>query len=122
RLHDIVDARFEIRDAQTADPDLITASISRRDRRPWLLVAGLAVVAIALAIGFASSRSPQIDLTVYHSTILWPDVGKAGAAEARRYQPNLGVVLAVSPDGRRVALVAAGADGRPMLWVRPLNA
>ena len=29
--------------------------------------------------------------------------------------------MALSPDGRRLAFIASGADGRGMVWVRPLD-
>ena len=46
-----------------------------------------------------------------HSYILPPD-----KATFNPYAP-----AAISPDGRRIAFGATGSEGRPMLWVQPLN-
>ena len=36
--------------------------------------------------------------------------------------PGVDTVIAVSPDGRRLAYSGRGKDGRTSLWIRPLDA
>jgi serine/threonine protein kinase/Tol biopolymer transport system component len=88
----------------------------KRARLAWVLMAILAVASLAAAVSTALMyflRSPA-DTHVYRTEILPPTgVNWSSAIPALRF--------ALSPDGRRLAFVATGADGRTLLWVRPLD-
>ncbi len=80
----------------------------RHGPRGWLLAA--AAVLVALTLGLAAAFRPH-----------------AGTAETTRFlvlpppDGELGLGLAVSPDGRQLAFVA-GVQGRREIWVRSLSA
>jgi eukaryotic-like serine/threonine-protein kinase len=77
-----------------------------------MLAAGLATVAVAMsAMGFALiRRTPPGTQPVRF--LLDPPGSVAFSATG---------FVAVSPDGTRLALVATGPTGTPMLWIRPLD-
>jgi serine/threonine protein kinase len=78
-----------------------------RRLRPWAVAAGIAVTAAA-SVAIDSSRSNAPALT----TISFPIQPPAGT----RF-PLGGAGMAVSPEGNRLAFVAAGG-GRSQIWVR----
>jgi Tol biopolymer transport system component len=78
-------------------------------------VAAVAVIA-ALALAIASRRTVAIDTQVYRTSILLPADVTLKYASA-----NPETFVSLSPDGRQIAFLAEGADGRTMLWVRPLD-
>jgi tRNA A-37 threonylcarbamoyl transferase component Bud32/WD40 repeat protein len=88
-------------------PVVAPAAARRRKRRDWAVAAAAAVL-LALALGLAVALRPR-----------------AGAPETTRFvvlpppDGELGLGLAVSPDGRQLAFVG-GAQGRPKIWVRSL--
>jgi Tol biopolymer transport system component len=98
-------------------PEIAPRPVAGRGLRqtiPWA-VAGLALV-LLLAILLAFRRPAEQPRTV---RAFIPPPGKSlfhFAGEA-----NSGPVT-VSPDGRRLAFVAADQDGRTQVWVRPLDA
>ncbi|MEP6767712.1 MAG: protein kinase, partial [Acidobacteriota bacterium] len=116
RLHDIADARLEIQGAMT-DPDLESASPSspavqsrRRSIAPWLIAA--AAVGIAAWSIWSGRRRPAPE--VVRLAVPMP----AGM----QIEPNLQEqvqVLAISPDGRRIAFQGRAGDHRS-LFVRDL--
>jgi Tol biopolymer transport system component len=55
--------------------------------------------------------------------VILPPAGDVNAASsaARTGVPRFGRGLALSPDGKQLALVAPGPDGRLILWIRPLD-
>ncbi len=111
RLRDIGDARITIEE-YLAKPDGLektaAAPAAARRMRPWP-----AAAAVVLAVGLAG-------LSAIHFS------EKAPEAAAVRFQipapekAGYGNGIAVSPDGKRLAFVAI-AEGRTMLWVRPLD-
>ena len=119
RLHDIADARLEIRDAHFTETGPRTDA--PRTHGAWIAAAILAILSLALAgvLLWRSTPTPA-DLPVYRSVILPPRLDPKtadGRTSSRRFPRG----LALSPDGRRLAFVAPGPDGRAMLWVRPLD-
>lgn len=129
RLHDIADARIELDDAldgssgAEAPPEprertegRARAGARTRERAAWIL-AGMSVVALALVL--ASGRwlprgVPAADSRTYDAAVVLPDGLRIWATEPSGR-------FALSPDGRRLALIGSDADGQTMLWVRPLE-
>jgi serine/threonine protein kinase len=122
RLHDIADARIEIDDVLThpADSPRATApAVQRhvmRDRGGWI-VAAICMIGSIVALSLAVQR-PSADpagAQLFRASIALPDNLRLWSSEdpAGRF--------ALSPDGRRLVIVAADQAGEPMLWVRPLD-
>jgi Tol biopolymer transport system component len=130
RLHDIADARIELEDelseagrtrsgaarrgtgAGAAEPS--TAS-RKREVLAWIAAAlsagGLAAV---LAFGRGAGSAADADGPTYNTSIVLQDELRTSlASPAGRF--------ALSPDGRRLAVVATDESGRTVLWVRPLD-
>jgi serine/threonine protein kinase len=86
---------------------------ARRSWLPWAVAGVLAITAIAFAIAFLdSSGTPQVSV---HSYILAPEKAPFVLTGNNAGPPVL------SPDGLRLAFIAKNADGKQMLWIRPLN-
>ena len=125
RLPDIADARIEIDEAQTTPSDArgagptVSPGIARgrtRERVGWIIAAAcLAGLVAALAFNRAGSgdRTPA-DIRSYSTSIVLP-------AGVRLWSGNPPGRFVLSPDGRRLAMVASDSTGRSMLWVRPLD-
>jgi Tol biopolymer transport system component len=117
RLHDIADARIVIDDVASGRVEEgATESSGKAARRAvWPFVAAAAAAGLALGVllagmlaapgGGAESAVPHVELEI---------------APPAAHQFVSG--LALSADGRRLALVARGEDGRTALWVRSLDA
>ena len=123
RLHDIADARIEIDDAlaNPLDAGNVGASSSGtlggrvRERSGWIVAAVcLAGLVVTLALSYAAGDRTPADIRSYSTSIVLP-VG------VRLWPGNPPGRFALSPDGRRLALVASDVSGRSMLWVRPLD-
>jgi Tol biopolymer transport system component len=125
RLHDIADARIEIDDTLSENPAEAgnapvvagdgAGHISTRERVAWLMAAlGVAAVIALLVLGRGGRErgSPETPRT-YTASIVPEGVRLSAVSPPARF--------ALSPDGRRIAMVAADASGRSMLWVRPLH-
>jgi serine/threonine protein kinase/Tol biopolymer transport system component len=94
----------------TQSPSAVPA---RRSWLPWVAAGVLAIAAIAFALAYLQSlRSPQVSV---HSYILPPEKTTFLLTGNDAGPPVL------SPDGLRVAFTAKGADGKQVLWIRPLN-
>jgi len=138
RVHDIADARIELEETlaqPSASSQLMPtdrsapiatngASARARVRLAWI-TGTLSVIAIVAALALwrvGTLGRPAVDARVYRSSIVLPegtqipaDRGSANLSPAGRF--------ALSPDGRRIALVARrAATGSPLLWVRSLDA
>jgi serine/threonine protein kinase/Tol biopolymer transport system component len=86
---------------------------ARRSLLPWAAAGVLAIVAIGFAVAYLQSlRVPQVSV---HSYILAPEKATFLLTGNAAGPPVL------SPDGLRLAFVAKNADGKQMLWIRPLN-
>jgi len=127
RLRDIADARLAIDEAlnqpvsDTVRP--ATASIDPTPRRPsaWLLLAlaGFGIAAAGgAAIWFARVSPSTTNRTVVASVVL-PGGLHLGGVDPQARAAEL--KFAVSPDGRRLAIVATDDSGRVKLWLRDLD-
>ncbi|HET9741570.1 MAG TPA: protein kinase [Terriglobales bacterium] len=92
-----------------------TASVSahRSDRFVWLGVALLALVAILLGAAYLL-RAPQASQAVVAEISPPKDTHFALSGPA----PGL---PALSPDGKQLAFVATDSEGKPSIWIRPLD-
>ncbi len=82
-------------------------------RRTWLMLAGVAVIALAIGLGVGrlGRRSPRGDAGVVRATL--------SLGDSATIQNIQNAVLAISPDGRRVAF-AGQAGTQSSLWMRDL--
>src|ERR1700683_2041912 len=111
--HDLKLQLQAIAEAPATSAQSPTVLPARRPWLPWVAAGVLAVAAIAFAVAFLESlRTPQVSV---HSYILPPE------KTAFSLPGNDGAPPVLSPDGRRIAFVAKSADGKPVLWIRPLN-
>ena len=126
RLHDIADGRIELDEAlshphefgQVAPASLSAPVVARGRARERVAWTSAAVCLVGLVVALALGRTgvpgrPAVDTRIYHSSIVFPEDLRLAGQPAGRF--------ALSPDGRRLAFVAALGDGRPMLWVRRLD-
>jgi eukaryotic-like serine/threonine-protein kinase len=117
RLADIADARLEIDEALGDSPALASASPARAAFRWWnapvalgVLTAVVLVALAGLAVAVVHFRETPPQPAAMRFQIPAPEKASFGDTG-----------LALSPDGRQLAFIASGADGHPMLWVRPLD-
>ena len=102
RLRDVGDAMALVEDAP--EP-MSVAKASRKLTLPWAMTGVLA--AVLAVIGFIHFREPQ-----------------PRQPESVRFQIQPGLSMgaaspfAISPDGRKLVIVAAGPDGVTRLWIR----
>ncbi len=94
-------------------PPRVTQASPLQNRLGWGLAAVFALVAITF--GVAYFRRPAPETRAIRSYILPPE-----KATFNFLGPTAGP-LAVSPDGRSLVFSATAADGKNLLWVRPLN-
>ncbi len=85
----------------------VAAPAPSRPRLPWVLVA--VATAAALVLAAVLFLKPPPEQRLLKLSVVPPEKASFG--------PN----LVLSPDGRRLAFVATGADGRSTVWVRPLD-
>jgi Tol biopolymer transport system component/predicted Ser/Thr protein kinase len=109
--HDIVSELKWIREAgsQAGVAAPVAARRRGRERLAWAVAAAGVAAAIAFASLWARGRTEPL---VYQASILPPDKSTLDLASG-------GMTLA--PNGRSVAFIARGTDGRAILWVRPLH-
>jgi eukaryotic-like serine/threonine-protein kinase len=111
--HDLKLQLQAIAEAPLVTTQSAAAVPARRPWLPWVAAAVLAMATLAFALAYwQSPRAPQVSI---HSHILPPEKTTFLLAGTVAGPPML------SPDGRRVAFVAKDADGKQMLWIRPLN-
>jgi serine/threonine protein kinase/Tol biopolymer transport system component len=122
RLQSIGDARIALEEAVSGGPQYESAvtggvkpPLQRTSQKilPWATAALLAIITALLAVGYffrASEPAPALVSQI--------EPPPNSVFEATAGQPGM---LALSPDGQRLAFVAKDSDGRMRLWVRPLN-
>jgi Tol biopolymer transport system component len=115
RLQDAAGVRIEI-DDELANPSAATGTAapttrSWRERVTQLAAATMTLIAIALAIGFVL-RAPK----PLQPMRLSAEIG----ADANLFTTS-GPAAILSPDGTRLALVAAGSDQKRRIYVRSLD-
>jgi serine/threonine protein kinase len=126
RLHDMADARIELDDAM-ARPEsgpasaatsavLPTPAMSTRERI-LLITAALSLAVVAFLLATAGRRqSPAADATpVLRSSVVLPSEVRLTPSEDPTGR------FALSPDGRRLAVVAIDAAGEQHLWIRSID-
>ncbi|MFO1054723.1 MAG: protein kinase [Planctomycetota bacterium] len=113
RLRDIGEARLQLGRGDEPTSALAAAAAGRGSRLPWILCAVLAVASSLLLLRPVAQQSPP---TPVRSSLRLP----TGAS--LDLETNLGeaALLAISPDGSRVAYVAT-TDGRRRLHLRALD-
>ncbi len=113
RLRDIGDARISLDEVLSGAPDATsTVASSPGSRRLWLVVAIAAVpVLVAAFFSYLFFRPKPL-----------------AAVDEVRFQISLpekttftGGAPIVSPDGRKLAFILTGADGKSRLWIRSLD-
>jgi Tol biopolymer transport system component len=95
--------------SQAGVPAPIAAQRKSRERLAWMAAAVAALVALA-ALPFAISylrQKPPVEAVAVSFTIVPPEKATFGQ-------------IAISPDGRNLAFVAA-LEGKSQLWLRPLD-
>ncbi len=83
-----------------------------RERVAWILAA-LFGIGLAVALAVSVMRRPRAsgEERAVKLSVLPP--------QKETFIPGM---IALSPDGSRLAFIAAGADGQNLLWIRPLDA
>ena len=127
RLHDIADVRIELEEAlsDAADSGRLAAPGPtppagprglRREHLAWAL-AGVSLLALLWVVALGPAQddgAPTRPAHAVSSAILLPEGLQVSLA-------NPAGRFALSPDGRRLAVVASDMTGRSMLWIRPLD-
>jgi Tol biopolymer transport system component len=109
RLHDIADARLEISEVGVESPSGDSANTTRARRRERLIWASaVAVLGLSAVVAIAWVLRPKPPPSLMRLEIATPPTTDLPS-------------LAISPDGRTIAFVAT-FEGRPRLWLRPLDA
>jgi eukaryotic-like serine/threonine-protein kinase len=111
RLHDIGDARIEIRDALASADSEVTVvpgpSAHRRSRERLAWIGAITVLTLALAASLTLGRRPGSTAFEMRLDITTPPTTSPQS-------------LAISPDGRTIAFVAT-SEGQSRLWLRSLE-
>ena len=124
RLDSAADARLEIEDALTQQPDH-TGLATAKTGRPGLVRRALPLVAAlmlgATAAGMVAWRTRRVEAPsaprVDASLVVPADLTIGGPATA----VSPARILSVSPDGSHLAFTAAPRGGRLSIWIRPLD-
>ena len=120
RLADAGAVRIEIEEALTAPASAVApnagwSTTGWRERAAWLAGLGLlALTTVAFAIGFVL-RAPKPTEAI-RFFVSPPDTWSLMGAGTLTTGP-----VSVSPDGRRIVMLATSADGKSILWVRSLD-
>jgi eukaryotic-like serine/threonine-protein kinase len=110
---------LEASSAPSGPTEAVVGIVATPRKRAWLawMIATISTTALVAMLVLESVfyvRRGPTDTPVYRTLIL-PPAGVNWSIDV----PSNRFVL--SPDGRRLAFVASGADGHRLLWVRPLD-
>ncbi|HYN06481.1 MAG TPA: protein kinase [Vicinamibacterales bacterium] len=125
RLHDIADARIEL-DEALSRPDTQSSPsqkalpaarhIGARERLAWIAAAaGVTTAIIVWSLSRGSTQPPAETGLVVRSSVVFPTDVRLSITE------DVSGRFAVSPNGRRLAIVANGGAGEMRLHVRPID-
>jgi len=109
RLRDIGDVELLLEAAPVAE-----RPAPGRSRLRWVVEGGLAVIAVLLGFGWWHSARPAPLRPLMRLRV---ELGQGMPV----WGGNTGEMLALSPDGTRLAVVYAAADGKPHLGIRLLD-
>ncbi len=116
RIQTAHDLKLQLQSIAEAPLATTEAPVVVSTRRPWLAWAAVAILALAtIAFALAYLQSPRAPQVSVHSYILPPEKATFLLTGNTAGPPML------SPDGLRIAFVAKNADGKQMLWIRPLS-
>jgi eukaryotic-like serine/threonine-protein kinase len=123
RLHDIADARIELEEALSRPPEAVRLTESpvgsaarTRERVGWAAAALFLAGLTGLLVYWRGDRVAQApaEVQTYSASVVLPEgIRLSSGPPSSRFT--------LSPDGRRLALVAVDSAGRSMLYVRPLD-
>ena len=110
RLRDIGEARIALDEPPEEPPatTVVAPAAAAPRRQPWLIAA-----AVVFALGLAA-------ISVIHLTEKPPELAAVRFQIPPPEKTSVGLGMAISPDGKRLVFTAA-VEGRPMLFVRPLD-
>ncbi len=106
------DLRAALEHAAESGADAAAAPVARGRQLVWPAVAGLCAM-LAAAVSFTHFREKPSADGITRLSIVAPAKG--------RFTGVSGGPPAVSPDGKTVIFEAFGPDGKPGLWIRPLD-
>ena len=122
RWHSIGDVKHQLEWIASDAGPAATLDSGRHRRRyvGWAVASLVAILLVASSLALLGLRSEpaQIDSEPVVFSVSPP----AGGAFSNPLATVPAPQFAMSPDGRQLVFVAAGADGIPRLWVRPLAA
>ena len=114
RLHDIADARLELRDALTVTSEPLpeaagTPRLSTSSMIPWVLTAVLAIAVVTLLWQSIFRDEPTTAGSLAHFEIDLPQLSP------------IGNIISLSPDGRHLVYIGRGENGYDALYHRSLD-
>ena len=110
RLGDAGDARLDLQEAIAEPAEAVSPERRSRSVLPWALVATLAA-----ALGFFGVWSNRPDAPAVRFSISPPDGWTVPTLSS---SSGAAAPIAVSPDGRTLALIAKSPDGKDYIWLR----
>jgi eukaryotic-like serine/threonine-protein kinase len=111
--HDVMLELQWVRDARSQMADGVVAPPPRTRWLAWSVAAAATIAAVILAVAYVSAkRAPAPSL---RTTIAAP------AGVVPTFSDDHCASLTISPDGRYATFAAKGPEGKPMLWLRPLD-
>ncbi len=120
RLQHIGEARIVLEHAKAATVEPV---VTRRKSRELLLSAITAIAIVIAAVGWGAfaylRRAPESAQPVRF--FISPPASGQLAMTATTASGAVVSPLAVSPDGRQIAIIATGSDGKSQIWVRSLD-